>query len=143
MGRASNLSARERMVSQEMTAKTIDSTSNNRKVRRQRSLWRRSNCSRRSEMAGRGAEPRDELSARFGTFFLPSFIIPASPGFGRDDRSTSASHFRIRYCRGHTSNHCRFPERHLSHRTKNENGVSWKGTPFVWFVADDLGRFCS
>src|ERR1700680_3495197 len=80
MGRASNRTARERIVSQEMTAKTIDSPSNNRKVRRQRSLWRRSNCSRRSEMAGLGAEPRDELSAKFGTFFLPSFIIPASPG---------------------------------------------------------------
>ncbi len=51
-GSASKRTAKERMVSQETTAKTTEMTRRRKKVRRQSSPWRRSNCARRSETAG-------------------------------------------------------------------------------------------
>src|ERR1700674_2028643 len=48
------------MVSQDTTANTMERTSSKKKVRRQSSLWRRSNCSRRSETAAGPPAPGDE-----------------------------------------------------------------------------------
>src|ERR1700731_3717389 len=120
MGRASKCTARERMVSQETTAKTIESTSSNRKVRRQRSLWRRSNCSRRSEMAGRVGPRPDELATAPGAFLWPSFIVPASPEFDSADRLNSIYHFRIRSSGGNASNNRPFLNGTYHRRHKRE-----------------------
>src|SRR5579859_55661 len=51
IGRASKWLASDRMLSQETKANTIETSSSKKKVSRHNSLWRRSNCSRRSETA--------------------------------------------------------------------------------------------
>src|SRR6202022_721168 len=70
MGRASKRCARERMVSQETMANTMERTSNKKKVRRQSSLWRRSNCSRRSDTAAGRPAPDDKRLDGSTTFLL-------------------------------------------------------------------------
>src|SRR2546423_10441870 len=60
MGSASKRCARERTVSQETTAKTMERTRRRRNVRRHSSLWRLSNCARRSETGERASRGEEE-----------------------------------------------------------------------------------
>src|SRR5713226_4784085 len=58
------------MVSQETMANTMERTSSRKKVRRQSSLWRRSNCARRSDTAVRPAAGDERWDASEAPFFI-------------------------------------------------------------------------
>src|SRR5229473_1552326 len=58
------------MVSQETTANTMERRSSRKKVRRQSSLWRRSNCARRSDTAVRPAAGDERWDASEAPFFI-------------------------------------------------------------------------
>src|SRR5260370_20965421 len=82
IGRASKRWARDRMVSQETMANTMERTSSKKKVSRHSSLWRRSNCSRRSETAMRpaaGDERRDGSVAPFLILLIDFLVAGNSP----------------------------------------------------------------
>src|SRR5216684_11239 len=69
MGRASKRCARERMVFQEVRAKTTARIRSRIKVRRQSSFWRFSNCSRREDIVERFAPVGEEpLAGPSGSF---------------------------------------------------------------------------
>src|SRR5258708_30284961 len=76
------------MVSQETTANTMERTSNRKKVRRQSSLWRRSNCARRSDTAVRPAAGDERWDASVAPFliWLMEFLVRKWP-----DRHTLAN----------------------------------------------------
>src|SRR5260370_30075193 len=115
------------MVSQETAAKTIESTSSKRKVSRQRSLWRRSNCSRRSEMAGRAAVPREERFTALEALFVPSFMnFREARILGRAERVTRSYHFRTGLRSGNASDYPEFLNGTCHTGHTNENGVPGK-----------------
>src|SRR2546423_15436441 len=74
MGSASKRCARERTVSQETTAKTMERTRRRRNVRRHSSLWRLSNCARRSETGERASRGEEECLVAPGVCLVACVI---------------------------------------------------------------------
>src|SRR4029077_6451805 len=66
------------MVSQETMANTTERTSSRKNVRRHNSLWRRSNCSRRSETAVRPAAGDDRWDTSAAAFLISLMELVAA-----------------------------------------------------------------
>src|SRR4029077_18415926 len=78
------------MVSQETMANTTERTSSRKNVRRHSSLWRRSNCARRSETAVRPAAGDERWDASAAAFLISLMELVAAGKWA--DRYTLANY---------------------------------------------------